>query len=367
MSDRLYVSTRKGLFAFDRASRGEWQVVGVSFLGDPITAFLDDPHTEMQYAAARHGHFGVKFYRSADHAKTWEECAAPAYPPQPESVEGQPADPHKWNLDQVWILESGGAGTGAIWAGTNPGGLFRSRDCGNSWELVRSLWDHSDRKRWFGGGYDVPGIHSVCVDPRNPNHVRVAISCGGVWQTTDGGESWGVRGNGMRAAYMPPEAQFDPVAQDPHRMVQCPADPEWLWVQHHNGIFVSRDGAENWRELDGVKPSSFGFAVAVHPTDPKTAWFVPATKDERRVPVDGRVVVTRTRDGGESFETLTRGLPQAHAYDIAYRHALDVAADGESLAFGSTTGGLWATDDGGDSWHPLSHNLPPIYSVRFAA
>lgn len=367
MSDRLYVSTRKGLFALDRKDRGRWQIASVSFLGDPITAFLDDAANGVQYAAARLGHFGVKFYRSSDRAQTWEEAAAPTYPPQPELPPGE-TDPHKWSLDQVWILESGGpAAPDVIWAGTNPGGLFRSDDRGMTWELVRSLWDHPDRKRWFGGGYDIPGIHSICVDRTNAGRVLLAVSCGGVWKTDDGGETWQVRGNGMRAAYMPPEAQFDPVVQDPHRMVQCPSNPDWFWVQHHNGIFVSRDGTESWREIDGVKPSSFGFAVAVHPADAKTAWFIPAIKDERRVPADGRLVVTRTRDGGESFDTLTGGLPQEHAYDLVYRHGLDVSADGTRLAFGSTTGGLYASEDGGDSWQMLSLNLPPIYSVRFAA
>jgi len=171
----------------------------------------------------------------------------------------------------------------------------------------------------------------------------------------------------MKAEYMPPELQDDQTVQDPHRVVQSPSSPEWLWAQHHNGMYVTNDGGQHWRSLDGVRPSVFGFAVAVHPTNPKTAWFVPAIKDERRVPVDGKVVVTRTCDGGESFEVLSRGLPQEHAYDLVYRHALDVSAEGQTLAFGSTTGGLWVSDDEGDTWTTVSLNLPPIYCVRFAA
>jgi photosystem II stability/assembly factor-like uncharacterized protein len=368
MSDRLYVSTRKGLFALDRERAGRWRIDNVSFLGDPITAFVDAPGLGAQLASARLGHFGVKLYRSTDRARTWEECPAPAYPPQPEPADGEAADPHKWSLDQVWILETGGpADPGTLWAGTNPGGLFRSRDCGATWELIRPLWDHPDRRRWFGGGYDIPGIHSVSVDPRDADRILVGVSCGGVWRSDDGGRSWQVRGDGMRAAYMPPELQGDPVTQDPHRLVQCPSAPEWLWVQHHNGIFMSRDGGDHWREITNVQPSVFGFAVAVHPADPRTAWFIPAIKDERRVPVDGRVVVTRTRDGGESFEVLSRGLPQEHAYDLVYRHSLDISGDGNRLAFGSTTGGLWVSENGGDSWETISLNLPPVYSVRFAA
>ena len=148
-------------------------------------------------------------------------------------------------------------------------------------------------------------------------------------------------------------------------VAQCRSNPDVLWVQHHNGIFKSEDGAASWREITGVSPSTFGFAVVVHPRDPNTAWFVPGTSDEKRYPTDGKVVVTRTKDGGKTFETLTRGLPQQHAYDLVYRHALDVDADGRTLAFGSTTGSLWISEDAGDSWQSLSSNLPPVYAVRF--
>ena len=156
-----------------------------------------------------------------------------------------------------------------------------------------------------------------------------------------------------------------PLPQDPHRIVQCPHQPERLWMQHHNGIFRSDDGGENWQEILDVPPSSFGFAVAVHPTDPDNAWFVPAIKDEMRIPVDGRVVVTRTRDAGQSFTVLQQGLPDRHAYDLVYRHALDIAENGEQLAFGSTTGSLWISEDQGDSWQTVSEHLPPVLCVRF--
>jgi hypothetical protein len=171
----------------------------------------------------------------------------------------------------------------------------------------------------------------------------------------------------MWAAYMPPDRREDPLVQDPHRVVRCQAEPDCLWAQHHNGIFRTTDGASSWREVRDVPPSSFGFAVAVHPRQPDVAWFVPAVKDETRIPVDGRLVVTRTRDGGRSFDVLRTGLPQRHAYDIVFRHALDIDARGETLAFGSTTGSLWVSDDQGDTWRSVSEHLPPIYCVRFAA
>ena len=162
------------------------------------------------------------------------------------------------------------------------------------------------------------------------------------------------------------ENQHDPNIQDPHRLVQCPGNPDVLWVQHHNGVFRSTDGALSWQEVTTVKPSTFGFAVAVHPKDPATAWFVPAASDECRAPVDGRVVASRTRNGGKSFEVLSEGLPQENAYDIVYRHALDIDSTGTRLAMGSTTGGLWVSESQGDSWFCVSDHLPPVYCVRFA-
>jgi photosystem II stability/assembly factor-like uncharacterized protein len=193
----------------------------------------------------------------------------------------------------------------------------------------------------------------------------VGVSVGGVWTSRDSGATWRLIGEGLRNEYMPPGREGDPIAQDAHRIVQCAAEPDRLWMQHHNGIFVSDDGGEHWRELRDVPPSHFGFAVAVHPRDPDTAWFVPATKDEKRFPVDARLVVTRTTDGGRSFEILDRGLPAEPAYDLVYRHALDVSASGQSLAFASTTGSLWVSADQGESWQPVSHHLPPVACVSF--
>jgi hypothetical protein len=138
-----------------------------------------------------------------------------------------------------------------------------------------------------------------------------------------------------------------------------------MWVQHHNGIFVSSDKGKTFTEITGVEPSSFGFAVVVHPSDPDTAWFVPEIKDEKRIPREGKLVVTRTRDGGKTFDSLTNGLPQSHAYDIVYRHALALNRDSDCLAFGSTTGGLWVSEDEGESWACVTHTLPPVYAVQF--
>ena len=353
--DRAWAATRKGLFELRRADGG-WRVERVSFLGEPVSMLLPPQSDGRMLAALNLGHFGVKLHASDDAGAHWHEVAAPAYPPQPEGAAG-PA----WTLQQLWSLE---AAQGTVWAGTLPGGLFRSADFGQSWQLVDSLWNRAERAEWFGGGYDAPGIHSICPHPQRGGELLVGISCGGVWVSDDGGAGWRLQAGGMRAAYMPPEQADNPNTQDPHRIERCAAAPDVLWCQHHNGIWRSSDNARSWQAVADVPVSAFGFALVVHPQEPGTAWFVPAKSDECRVPVDGALVVNRTRDGGRSFETLRGGLPQQHCYDLIYRHGLALAPDGRTLLMGSTTGGLWASGDGGDRWQAVSLRLPPIYALR---
>ena len=365
MSDALLVATRKGLFRIRRGHDG-WTIEHADFLGDNVTLTFTYQRDGRHYAALDHGHFGVKLHRS--NGAGWEEIAAPVYPPKPEGIEDNDmwGNPLAWTTARIWALRTGGPEEpGVLWCGTLPGGLFRSTDHGDSWTMIRSLWDHPKRKQWMGGGADGAGIHSIIVDPRDSRCVWIAVSTGGIWFTDDAGATWAQRGEGMRAEHVPPEFTHDPIAQDVHCLTQCEAAPERMWVQHHNGIFVSSDAGRTFTESTGVQPSAFGFPVVVHPRDPDTAWFVPGIKDEKRIPPGGRLVVTRTRDGGESFETLTHGLPQSHAYDVVYRHALAIDDTGERLAFGSTTGGLWVSEDAGDNWSIVTHTLPPVHAVRF--
>ena len=361
MSERAFLSTRKGLFELRRQG-GEWEVGERHFLGEPVSIALSDARDGSLYAALNLGHFGVKLHRRDPGSDRWTEIAAPAYPLKPADS----ADPVEWKNKLVWSLEAGGPDEpGVLWAGTLPGGLFKSSNRGDSWELVRSLWDVPQRAQWFGGGYDVPGIHSICVDPRNSRHLLVGVSCGGVWRSEDGGDSWAVSATGMRADYMPPELNENEAVQDPHRMVRCAAQPDLLWCQHHNGIWRSSDNGHRWEEVTAVPLSNFGFAVAVHPRDGNTVWFAPAEADQRRIPVDAALAVTRSSDGGRSFSVLRAGLPQQQCYDLVYRHGLAVSGDGNSLLMASTTGGVWTSNDAGDHWRTLSTTMPPVYAVAF--
>ncbi len=359
MSDTLRIATRKGLFCARRHADG-WQLEAPAFLGQPVSALLHDARDGTLYAALNLGHFGVKLHCSDD-GGTWSELPAPAFPPAPA---GEAAKAPSVQL--IWTLAAGGADEpGVLWAGTIPGALFRSADRGESWQLNEPLWAVPQRAQWFGGGYDAPGIHSILVDPRDSRRLTLGISCGGAWLSDDGGASWRQGGQGLRAAYLPPDLAFKPESQDPHRLAATAAAPDRIWCQHHNGMFVSDDRGATFREIEAPAPSAFGFAVAAHPSQPDTAWFVPAVKDECRVPVDGRLVVLRSDDGGRSFGAFGQGLPQREAFDLVYRHALDVDATGRRLAMGSTTGNLWISEDGGEAWTQLAGHLPPVAQVAF--
>jgi hypothetical protein len=357
----IHVATRKGLFTVRRTAAG-WRPGQPQFPGEPVTQVATDPDDGTRYAALRLGHFGVKLKRSTDGGASWQDVAAPAFPPKP--TEGPlKDDPTPWTVDLLWSLE---CGPGRLWAGAMPAGLFFSDDRGASWQLVESLWTRPDRPAWFGGGYDHAGIHSILVDPRDPAHVTLAVSCAGVWQTRDAGASWANTSQGFDAgAYMPPERRFDGNVQDVHRISACAAQPDVLWAQHHCGIYRSGDGGASWQSLGTPAPSAFGFAVAAHPRDAQRAWFVPAHSDQQRMPADGRMVVNETRDGGASFRSHGEGLPARDAYHLVYRHSLACADDGETLAIGSTTGGLWVSENGGAAWECVSRDLPPIAAVRF--
>jgi photosystem II stability/assembly factor-like uncharacterized protein len=355
----LILGTRKGLLIFERRG-GSWRHARTAHLGVPVPYAFYDSRTGLLWASLDHGHWGTKLSRSADLGSTWTEVAAPKYPADAEVKDGVPA-----TLRYVWVMAGGGADhPSRLYLGTDPGGLFRSDDGGETFELVAGLWNHPSRKtQWFGGGRDQPGIHSVLVDPRSSERVMVAISCAGVFATEDGGRSWTPRNRGQVATFLPdPQSE---VGQDPHIVVRAPSAPEVLWMQNHCGIFRSTNNAESWTMVSQEGgPAHFGFAIAVDEKRPDTAWVVPARSDEQRVPVGGALCVCRTEDGGRSWTALRRGLPQEACFDLVYRHALDLR--GSTLAFGSTNGNLYASEDGGESWQTLSAHLPLVYSVRFA-
>ena len=358
MADTLLLGTRKGFLTY-RRQNGTFAYDATHFRGIPASLAVADSRNGRWWALLDHGHWGCKLHRSDDQGKNWTEIEAPKFPEGEEVKDGVPAV-----LRYLWAFAEGGTDhPDRIWIGCEPGGLFRSDDGGDSFELVRSLWDHPTRKEgWFGGGRDHPGIHSIVVDPRDSNRLWIGISCAGVFESRDAGKTWAIRNKGLKADFLPdPDSE---VGQDPHIVVACPSNPDAMWQQNHCGIFRTTDAGANWSECgQSGGPAHFGFAVAVDENDPDTAWVVPAESDEIRVAVDKSLCVCRTDDGGRTWTDFRTGLPQGDAFDIVFRHALDVS--GDELVFGTTTGNLYHSVDRGETWKAISHNLPLIHSVQF--
>ena len=357
MKKTLLISTRKGLIVFKRAISSHWVYHNSHFLGIPVSLTYVDNYTHTWWACLDHGHWGCKLHRSTDEGRNWEEVEAPKYPENEEIKDGVPA-----TVKYLWAFAHLNNGNGSqILVGTEPGGLFESRDNGNSFELNRGLWDQPSRKnQWFGGGRDYPGIHSIVIDPDNQDHRYIGISCAGVFETTDAGKTWNPRNKGLKADFLPDPAAE--VGQDPHLLVACPADINKMWQQNHCGIYRSVDAGKNWIEVSEKNgPANFGFAIAVDEKDGDVAWVVPGISDETRIAVDQALCACRTDDGGKTWNAYRKGLPQANAFDIVFRHALALAE--ESLAFGTTTGNVYSSNDRGESWETISNNLPMVYAL----
>ena len=357
--NHLLLGTRKGLAVYRRENTG-WTFQKMYFLGIPVTLAYVDERTNTWWACLDHGHWGVKLHRSNDAGTNWQELPPPKYPEGEEIKDGVPA-----TTKLIWAIAHGGKNKpDEIYLGTEPGGLFHSKNYGDQFTLNQSLWQHPSRKEhWFGGGRDHAGIHSIVVDPRDDDHVFIGISCAGVFETTDAGTTWTIRNEGLRADFLPdPHAE---VGHDPHMLLTCAAQPDVMWQQNHCGIFRSEDGGKKWNDVsDHGKTAYFGFALAVDAVNSDRAWVVPSVSDEIRVTINESLCVCRTEDGGQSWQELRTGLPQNGCFDIVYRHAL--ANNENELVFGTTCGNLFYSENGGDNWECLNHYLPMVHSVHFA-
>jgi hypothetical protein len=396
LSDRILLATRKGVIIVDRTSAG-WKARRIAHPGVNVCFAACDPRDGTLWASLDHGHWGPKMSRSRDRGETWEDAPSIKYPEgarfvaqymplpgeDPEVVAKRPKYKDATLLKTWYIAFGPREQPGVMYAGTIPGGLFVSRDGGETWELNRPLWNHPSRggdlfageatsENTWGGtpaavdyGEFAPGIHSVVIDPRNPEHVFVGVSSAGVLETTDGGATWVGRNKGLLMDYAPnPEAEW---GHDPHFVTICTAEPDHLWQQNHCGVFYSDDRARSWRKVSKSEVAvHFGFPIAADPRDGRTAWVVPGRADSERMAIDGGLFVARTIDGGQSWQTFREGLPQENAYDIVYRHGLDISADGSRLCFGSTTGNVYVSEDRGETWQSVGNNFPPVYAVRFA-
>jgi hypothetical protein len=360
MKNKLLVGTSKGLVEWKKQA-GKWAVSKVHFQGMPVTVIYVDEHSGVWWAGLAHRHWGQKLHFSDDEGGSWQSVPAPRFPEEAEFRPGKRAV-----LKKIWSIQAAGPDKpGGLWVGTEPGGLFYSEDKGENFQLVESLWNHPsrmDENQWFGAGRDYPFIHSIVVDPRDSDHLYIAVSCAGIFETRDGGKSWEPRNKGLIAAYLPnPEAE---VGHDPHLLLACQARPDVLWQQNHCGIFRSINAGQSWENVtDPNGLADYGFALAIDHDNPERAWVIPAISDEERVAAGLALCVCRTDDGGKSWQPLRKGLPQDYCFDIVFRHSLTM--DKAQLAFGTTTGNLFYSDDYGDNWVCLSHYLARVESITF--
>lgn len=360
----LMVGTRKGLWVgrSDEA-RAEWTFSGPHFAMEEVYSCLVDTRGTdggpRLLAGAASTWLGPQVRRSEDLGATWDEAPTGAVR-FPDDVDA--------SAERVWQLVAG-AEPDVVWAGTEPGAIFRSEDGGATFDLVRGLWDHPHRPEW-GEGFGGQAFHTVLPHPTDPASVTAAISTGGVYQTSDGGASWQPRNAGIRADFLPEGQQYPDFGQCVHKVTRHPARPERLYLQNHGGVYRSDDQAATWTSIADGLPSDFGFPVVVHPHDPDTLYVFPL--GDGRFPPDGRARVWRSRDAGGSWEELGGGgagigLPDG-MWSAVVRDAMWADEhDSAGLYVGARNGSVWVSPDSGDTWRCAIADLPDVMCVRAAA
>ncbi len=348
----VLIGTTKGAFILESdAARAAWHVRGPFCDTLPMNHVIADPATGTIYAGGGNAWFGASVWKSEDLGASWTKSNAGLTYPDGEDA-----------IKSVWSLAPGG---GRLYAGVQPAGLFRSDDDGQSWRHVSGLRDHPTRPQWQPGGAGLI-LHSLLRHPTDERQLWVGISSVGVFQTTDGGETWQTRNSGTRCDYNPEEARYPEFGQCVHSLVMAPGTPNLLYQQNHCGMYSSDDGGLHWESIEKGLPSTFGFPAAVHPRDPATLFLVPLNGDQvgRYVP-DGKTAVWRSRDCGGTWEALRDGLPQKNAFICVLRQALATdRRDPAGVYFGTTSGTLFASADEGDTWTAIAEHLPTILSVE---
>ncbi|HKF64423.1 MAG TPA: exo-alpha-sialidase [Dongiaceae bacterium] len=368
----VLVATRKGAWIYHGdAARRAWRVDGPHFLGHIVSHVVLDPRDgRTLLAAAKTGHLGPTVFRSTDLGRSWKEAARP--PAFPKAAEGE----KRRAVDHTFWLTPGHASEPGCWyAGTSPQGLFRSEDGGVTWAPVSGLNDDPQYRQWMGseqdGTPDGPKLHSILIDPRDPAHLYMAMSSGGVHESADGGRSWTPVIKGLEVV-----EDIDPVNvafHDPHCVRLCPTNPDRLYQQNHCGIYRLDRPSDQWERIGRRMPKrvgDIGFPMVVHPRDAETVWVFPMDGGSvwPRTSPEGVPSAYVTHNGGRSWQRLATGLPADQAWWTVKRQAM--TADGEDpvgLYFGTTSGELWMSRDEGSRWAPIARHLPEIYAVEAAA
>jgi len=356
----ILVGTLKGAFLFwSDKKRRKWKMEGPLFPGEQVYAMAYDGREGRNrlLAAPRSMHWSAAVRTSDDFGKTWSA---------PDRQNVRFPEGSDLSLAQIWQLTPGPASEpDLVYCGVEPAALFESRDGGESWNVVRGLLDHEHRKQWHPGGGGLC-LHTIVCDPSDRRRMLVAISTGGVYRTSDGGKTWRPRNVGVRAQFLP--NKYPEFGQCVHKVVHHPARPERLFLQNHWGLYRSDDWGDNWTDVANGVPSDFGFAMQMHPHDEDTVYIVPLQSDEFRCVPEAKLRVYRTKDGGDSWKPLAKGLPQKDAFETILRDAMSAdAMDPAGVYFGTRSGKLYASANEGGSWAAVAEGLPPIVSVVAAA
>jgi photosystem II stability/assembly factor-like uncharacterized protein len=355
----LLVGTMKGAFLLrsDEARR-KWSVDGPHFKGFASYAVLHDSRRgrNRTFAAANSPFFGSTLRTSEDWGRTWSE-------PERHTIRF-PEDSGR-ALRQIWQIIPGRASEpDTLYCGVEPAALFESRDGGESWEPNRGLLNHDHQPKWQPGAGGLC-LHTIILDPNDPNRMLIAISAAGVYRTDDGGQTWTARNVGVRAEFLPDK--YPEFGQCVHKVVHHPAKPERLFLQNHWGLYRSDDWGDSWLDIANGVPSDFGFAMQMHPHDPDTVYIVPLESDQFRCTPEAKLRVYRTPDAGASWEPLTEGLPQSNAYETVLRDALTAdSLDEAGIYFGTRSGKLFASTNDGATWNEIVDSLPPVVCVKAA-
>jgi photosystem II stability/assembly factor-like uncharacterized protein len=364
-SVRVLVGTRKGAFILTSdGKRQKWDVSGPFFGGWEIYHLKGSPVDPNRiYVSQSSGWFGQQMQRSDDGGKTFNPVGNKfVYDGVPGTHMWYDGTPHPWEFKRVWHLEPSLTDPDTAYAGVEDAALFRTTDGGQTWHELPGLRDHESGSKWQPGAGGMC-LHTILLDPSNPQRIYVAISAAGAFRTDDGGRTWKPINRGLHSLYIPnPTAE---VGHCVHRIAMHRSRPDVLFMQKHWDVMRSDDAGENWHEVSGNLPTDFGFPIEVHAHEPETIYVVPIKSDSEHFVAEGKLRVFRSRKGGDDWEPLTKGLPQENCFVNVLRDAMAVdALDKCGVYFGTSGGQVYASADAGDSWNAIVRDLPPVVSVE---
>ena len=359
------VGTQTGgyLLISDSSPKG-WKRAGPFLKGESINSISFDSKNDIFYAAS----LTEGVFTSKDSGKTWRPSSRGLH------------------VRKVWTVEVDPNKPANLYAGTHYGHLFRSRDGGESWSEVAGLHGAPKRNEWgVDWAFGTTGlcIHTIRIGSTDSNRIYIVASGNGTYRTDDGGEKWKLLQNGVldycpvggnenapdipkydRAVEMQKHLQQVHVCT--HKLALSRKNPGVLYQQNHCGVYLSNDAGERWEDRSPAPAVRHGFAISMVEDGTPSVYVIPAYQGECKKHnscVQGQLAVFRTTDGGQRWEKLTKGLPKnVHTCVLRDGMAADTM-DPAGLYFGTTTGEVYRSEDGGDSWSTMLRGVGRVQGV----